>query len=331
MKKFLTFLSLAAFTRANIIPKRDCAADNCLRAIRNADRPGTADCSSYLRATYTPPTVTYYVTQTASVTATETDAQIETDTIHVTATNTIETTEIVTVTATDTITTELPLVNKRQVTVIPLNIPAYATPCAGAVRYSSACSCIGVLPTTLTVVAPSTTITISTTISGTVTISPVVATVSVTVTDTTVDSYATVATSTQTDTTTQTIAAQCLSTNIALSPVSYQSAGVLNIAGVGGSQAVSAASAEECCSSCFQDGYCFGFSWGNYDPTWYNPSDLDQLPPVTPGVDTCYHFVFVNTWLGCDYNGVSFGPYDGGVPAGGSAMFGYGDCRVSAW
>jgi len=36
-------------------------------------------------------------------------------------------------------------------TIIPTNIPAYASPCSGAVRYSSACSCAGVTGSTTTV------------------------------------------------------------------------------------------------------------------------------------------------------------------------------------
>jgi len=38
-------------------------------------------------------------------------------------------------------------------TIIPTNIPTYASACSGAVRYSSACACIDVAPST-TVIAP---------------------------------------------------------------------------------------------------------------------------------------------------------------------------------
>lgn len=53
----------------------------------------------------------------------------------------------------------------RQATVSPTNIPAYASACSGAVRYSSACSCIGITATTTTVAAPSTTTTVQATVS----------------------------------------------------------------------------------------------------------------------------------------------------------------------
>jgi hypothetical protein len=47
---------------------------------------------------------------------------------------------------------------KRQATNAPSRIPAYASPCSGTLRYSSACSCVGATQTTVTAVAPSTTI-----------------------------------------------------------------------------------------------------------------------------------------------------------------------------
>lgn len=49
----------------------------------------------------------------------------------------------------------------RQVTVTPTSIPAYASACSGAVRYSSACFCIGATHTTTTVKAPTKTTTVS--------------------------------------------------------------------------------------------------------------------------------------------------------------------------
>lgn len=50
---------------------------------------------------------------------------------------------------------------KRDVVPNPSSIPAYASACSGAAGYSSACSCIGVTPTTTTVATPTTTTTIS--------------------------------------------------------------------------------------------------------------------------------------------------------------------------
>ena len=60
----------------------------------------------------------------------------------------------------------------RQVTATPTSIPAYASACSGAVRYSSACSCIGATHTTTTVNAPTTTTTVSTTTTVTECASP---------------------------------------------------------------------------------------------------------------------------------------------------------------
>lgn len=52
-------------------------------------------------------------------------------------------------------------VKKRDVLETPTNIPSYASACEGAVGYSSACSCIGVKGTTVTVEDPSTTKTVT--------------------------------------------------------------------------------------------------------------------------------------------------------------------------
>ena len=46
---------------------------------------------------------------------------------------------------------------KQQMTVVPSSIPAYASACSGAVRYSSACSCVDVTGKTITAVAPTVT------------------------------------------------------------------------------------------------------------------------------------------------------------------------------
>lgn len=45
----------------------------------------------------------------------------------------------------------------RQVAVLPINIPAYASACSGSVKYSSACSCVGVTHSTVTVATPTST------------------------------------------------------------------------------------------------------------------------------------------------------------------------------
>jgi len=60
-----------------------------------------------------------------------------------------------------------PMIAVRQTTVVPSSIPAYASACSGSVRYSSACSCIGVIGETTTVAAPSRTVTSTTTVTTT--------------------------------------------------------------------------------------------------------------------------------------------------------------------
>jgi hypothetical protein len=55
-----------------------------------------------------------------------------------------------------------PTLEIRQVTVAPSSIPAYASPCSGSVRYSSACSCIGVTATTTTAPTPTYVVTAAT-------------------------------------------------------------------------------------------------------------------------------------------------------------------------
>ena len=54
-----------------------------------------------------------------------------------------------------------PTLEARQVTVVPTAIPAYASPCSGSVRYSSACSCIGVTATVTTAPTPTTVLTVA--------------------------------------------------------------------------------------------------------------------------------------------------------------------------
>ncbi|EPS35297.1 hypothetical protein H072_11346 [Dactylellina haptotyla CBS 200.50] len=141
LSSILLFSAASAASAATTLMK--CNADNCLRAIRASAFPtrlGTADCSSYFLATVTPDTSTVTVTSTLSLT------------------ETLYTFVVPTLTPPpDTITgTE---VAKRAVTVVPSSIPSYASACSGAVRYESACSCIGVTRTTVTAAAPLTTVT----------------------------------------------------------------------------------------------------------------------------------------------------------------------------
>jgi hypothetical protein len=109
-----------------------------------------------------------------------------------------------TVTTTQYVPVPPPAVRKerRQQTVVPNAIPSYASACSGAVRYSSACSCVGVTARTTYAPTPVTTITVSSTYTPTtVTVSRTVltrtgtatiATETVTTTDATVTAVATV-------------------------------------------------------------------------------------------------------------------------------------------
>ncbi|KAK6540775.1 hypothetical protein TWF694_008165 [Orbilia ellipsospora] len=179
-----------------------CNADNCLRAVRATQRmpTGAIDCSSYFRTTVTPAVVTVTATTTAHVTATVTNNVIETDTIFQTATYTLHTTTIETipVTTTTQVTQYSAGIAKRQQTVIPSVIPLYASACSGAVRYSSACSCIGVTATTITTVGKTVTVTVDTIVTdSTKTVTTTVGTDSVTIVDFTVTTVQTDATATQ--------------------------------------------------------------------------------------------------------------------------------------
>ncbi|PMD49093.1 hypothetical protein L207DRAFT_522397 [Hyaloscypha variabilis F] len=90
-------------------------------------RSATADCSSYFLTTVTPATYT-----TTLIIATITSVV-------------------------DMKKRDEGILYPRQETVAPTNIPAYASACSGSVRYSSACSCVGV--TAMTTMAPTLTYT----------------------------------------------------------------------------------------------------------------------------------------------------------------------------
>ncbi|KAK6534017.1 hypothetical protein TWF281_005357 [Arthrobotrys megalospora] len=153
LKSFIVGSSFVALASAG------CQADNCLRAVRATSRLSlaTADCSSFFAI----PTVTYTDTLTFSETAYSTTLITKTATIEVTVSTAVDTTitTIKTINPTTTQYVSIPL-RKRDEEV--RSIPAYASPCSGAVRFSSACACIGIESPTVT---PSTTVTISTTLS----------------------------------------------------------------------------------------------------------------------------------------------------------------------
>ncbi|KAF3903675.1 hypothetical protein AA313_de0207753 [Arthrobotrys entomopaga] len=194
---FLAFSSVIRVTDAN------CAADNCIRAVRGTypPRPGSQDCSSYLRTTITPATVTSTVTETNHFTGSTTLSLTATDTEFQTSTVDFPTTTTTTLSLTSTTTIKPPGATvkkaKRQVTVIPSRIPAYASPCSGSVRYSSACSCMGISAITITAPAPTTVITTQLTISTTETLTDI-KTVTISPIDATITQTTTVSTATQT-------------------------------------------------------------------------------------------------------------------------------------
>ncbi|KAK6515750.1 hypothetical protein TWF281_004340 [Arthrobotrys megalospora] len=142
-----------------------CEADNCLRAIRAPSRivDASSACSAYIRSTVTPDTRTYTDYSTISELAQETQYATQTDTIFNTLTVVIKQTATTVLGFTSTSTIYDPALKKRQAQP---TIPAYASPCSGAARFSSACSCIGVTgPILVTAPTPSTTITLPTTIT----------------------------------------------------------------------------------------------------------------------------------------------------------------------
>lgn len=128
MRVSLAILAYLAQTGLASIQKRACVADNCARAVTGTRRgpshtlTASSDCSSFLHETTTIP---------LSLT-------------------TIELTETRTVT--------LPLEDEGLAkraepspTTTSKAIPSYASACSGAVRYSSACACLGITAFTTTV------------------------------------------------------------------------------------------------------------------------------------------------------------------------------------
>jgi hypothetical protein len=148
------------------------------------------DCSFFLVSTSIPPVQTSTTYSTILATTTAVDKVTTTNTIH--ATTTVAVTEAVeqTVRVTQGTTTTVTLtllgasvgIGKRQAT---RTVPAYASACSGAVRYSTACSCIGVTAQTVTATAATSTVTVKTTEYTTVRETSVVATVETVVTDVT--------------------------------------------------------------------------------------------------------------------------------------------------
>ncbi|PVH73716.1 hypothetical protein DL98DRAFT_44338 [Cadophora sp. DSE1049] len=143
---------------ARAVPAK-CNADNCARAVTGtakglpAQSARSADCASFFQYTYVPPTFTRTVYFTPYLTQS--------------TTTTLATTSTQTVTAT---TSSYSNVLQNQPArraedtgslIIPSSVPAYASPCSGTVRFSSACACWGFSPVTQTAAAPTTVLTIT--------------------------------------------------------------------------------------------------------------------------------------------------------------------------
>jgi hypothetical protein len=110
-----------------------------------------------------------------------------------------------------TATTQLAPVNKKRADPV---IPAYASPCSGEVRYSSACSCLGVTASTVTLTTPVATSTTSITETHSVTETVTASTELITSTVTTLTETATDATTTLTTLVTSTTTLAAASTPV---------------------------------------------------------------------------------------------------------------------
>ncbi|KAK6513805.1 hypothetical protein TWF506_008240 [Arthrobotrys conoides] len=197
--KAVFLVVFGAFLGRGVVAGPDgCAADNCLRAIRATSRLSSASaaCSAYIEQTITLPTVTVTEYFEVSEIAQETVYTTQVDSSFDTYTSVIEDT-VTTILpgSTSIVTVYDPALKKRQAAP---TIPAFASPCSGEVRFTSACSCIGVFaPNTITIPAPTETLTITTTTTYlTETYTVTEETITTTVTDATVSVTDIVATET---------------------------------------------------------------------------------------------------------------------------------------
>lgn len=111
MRSFLLPLALAGVAVANPLVERSCA-DSCVKAV-SAPSIGSSHCASFMKTTV-------YPAETVTVTVTG-----------------------VTTTTSPPKKGCKPTAWKRDITVCPFEIPAYATACTDTAAYSSACSCYG--------------------------------------------------------------------------------------------------------------------------------------------------------------------------------------------
>ncbi|KAK0705416.1 hypothetical protein B0H67DRAFT_649748 [Lasiosphaeris hirsuta] len=126
--KFAAALSFASLAAASALEYRNCAGNNCNRAVtgtRDGLLPLTvrsSQCASFLLTTVTPAAVTVTVTVDTAPSTTSAPAA-------------------------------------GAVTIVPTAIPTYASACSSAFAYASACSCFGVTGSVTTAPAPTVTVT----------------------------------------------------------------------------------------------------------------------------------------------------------------------------
>ncbi|OIW32481.1 hypothetical protein CONLIGDRAFT_630168 [Coniochaeta ligniaria NRRL 30616] len=207
-KRLFSVFGVAAI----ISPARagSCNADNCLRAIRATTRlpQASTDCAAILDVTVTPSIVTVTEYSTVLETNTATIPTTLVQTVHDTLTTVVRATS--TVEASETVTVQPA---KRAVSDgVPACAPAYASPCSGLVRFSSACSCIGVTAKTVTAAALSTTVTL-----------PATNTISTSIIEPVETDYSTVDDATVTQTTTDATVTSTVLTTVTPTPATPQS------------------------------------------------------------------------------------------------------------
>ncbi|KAK6497317.1 hypothetical protein TWF506_004790 [Arthrobotrys conoides] len=177
--KSLIGLTLVAASSAAALERRaGCNADNCLRALRATQIAGRLEaassaCNSFWVSTVTPSLVTVTETVISSTTLISESYTTETNTASETVTSTVF--EVTAVsgppTSTRTVFTAIahPAKVKRCTSTTDV-FPSWASACSGAVRFTSACSCIGVTTAvTVTAPTPSTTITSTSITSASIT------------------------------------------------------------------------------------------------------------------------------------------------------------------
>ncbi|KAL8366445.1 hypothetical protein RB595_004975 [Gaeumannomyces hyphopodioides] len=157
--RFTVKSALAMLATATVVVADGCNANNCARAVTGTRdkipslETRRADCSAFMLATVTPATVTTTTTISVIVSKSTTSTSTTTTTISTTTTTGI--------------------LDRRQATVVPSIVPAYASACPNAAAYRSACSCWGITARTTTVDAPSSTASTTATETATVTVTEV--------------------------------------------------------------------------------------------------------------------------------------------------------------